>query len=189
MLNTVKRLLGLPIVAADGAIGSLYDIYYNDTSWNIEYFVLEIEGLLFDKRVLITPSVLTFSPDGSLHTPLSKEVVKHAHDMNGKKPSPVQPGEAADSLHDADPEQSHVTNTQSPARDKVRSIRNNLSYALSDTSKVIGTVTDFTFNPDKWNLEYVVAADGNQAMRRIHLVPVSRVSRFSYQDAMIYTSD
>jgi hypothetical protein len=55
MLRNVTSLLGTPILAKDGEIGHLNDVLFDDQSWVIRYFVVEIGGWPSGRRVLLSP--------------------------------------------------------------------------------------------------------------------------------------
>jgi hypothetical protein len=86
MIHSVKLFFGKPIRAADGEIGSIFDLYFSDINWDIKYFVVEIDGWTFDKRVLIEPKLLFIGNRGNIHTPLTNSGIWHCHDYDTQKP-------------------------------------------------------------------------------------------------------
>ena len=55
MLCDMTTLLDRPIRATDGVIGEVKDIYFDDSTWVIRYFVVETGSWLSTRRVLISP--------------------------------------------------------------------------------------------------------------------------------------
>ena len=55
MLRNVTSHLGTPILAKDGEIGHLNDVLFDDQSWVIRYFVVEIGSWPSGRRVLLSP--------------------------------------------------------------------------------------------------------------------------------------
>ena len=58
MLRSFAHLRGLPIRASDGEIGSLRDVYFDDQSTLIRYFVVETGTWLSGMRVLLAPAAV-----------------------------------------------------------------------------------------------------------------------------------
>lgn len=80
MIRSYKQMQRTKIRALDGPIGTLRDIYFDDTSWRIQYLVIELGSWFTGKDVVIPPSV--FSPyDGiSLNVELTKLELKSCPD-------------------------------------------------------------------------------------------------------------
>jgi len=55
MLLSVRDLESFTIGATDGDIGSVHDVYFDDQSWTIRYFVVDTGNWLPGRRVLISP--------------------------------------------------------------------------------------------------------------------------------------
>jgi uncharacterized protein YrrD len=58
MLRSFNHLRGHAIHASDGEIGSLRDIYFDDQSTSIRYFVIDTGTWLPGKRVLLAPAAI-----------------------------------------------------------------------------------------------------------------------------------
>ena len=52
MLRTAGDLKGVTIEAMDGDIGSVQDLYFDDRTWTIRYFVVDTGTWLLGRRVL-----------------------------------------------------------------------------------------------------------------------------------------
>jgi hypothetical protein len=59
MLREGQDLLGHSVEAADGLIGTVKDLYFDDESWVIRYFVVATGPWLSGRRVLIVPASVT----------------------------------------------------------------------------------------------------------------------------------
>jgi hypothetical protein len=60
MLYRLERLFGCPIVASDGEIGLLKDVYFDDARWTARYLVIDTGDCLKGRRVLI-PAIAVHS--------------------------------------------------------------------------------------------------------------------------------
>lgn len=58
MLRTLDGMLGSSIVAKDGEIGRVDNVFFDDRSWAVRYLVVETSSWLTRRRVLITPAAL-----------------------------------------------------------------------------------------------------------------------------------
>lgn len=57
MLHKVMQdVRGRAILARDGAIGSVEDVYFDDQRWGVRYFVVDTRSWLPGRRVLISPA-------------------------------------------------------------------------------------------------------------------------------------
>ncbi len=63
ILGTVKDLERYAIHAADGDIGQVRDVYFDDQTWVVRYLAVDTEGWLTGRNVLISPiSVIGMNP-------------------------------------------------------------------------------------------------------------------------------
>jgi hypothetical protein len=88
MLRNVKDLLGFSIGAADGIIGTVKDIYFDDSAWVIRYVVVETGAWLSSRRVLISPIAVSASPWQTrvLSVSLTKNQVKNSPSIGTDEP-------------------------------------------------------------------------------------------------------
>lgn len=55
MLQSVNELIGFDIEAADGALGSVKDVYFDDERHTVRYLIVDTGGWLTGRQVLIPP--------------------------------------------------------------------------------------------------------------------------------------
>src|SRR5689334_9129772 len=55
MLQTTKRLEDARILASDGEIGNVEDLYFDDEKWVVRYLIVGTGGWLSHREVLISP--------------------------------------------------------------------------------------------------------------------------------------
>lgn len=58
MKQTVKQLQGDAILAKDGALGRLLDVYFDDERWAVRYLVVDTGTWLAGRRVLLSPACI-----------------------------------------------------------------------------------------------------------------------------------
>ncbi len=86
--HTVKELKGDEVLARDGRIGSVDDVYFDDERWAVRYLVVDTGGWLPGKRVLISPASVEpeLSSGGNLRLALMREQVERAPHAESDRP-------------------------------------------------------------------------------------------------------
>lgn len=77
MLWRSSKLIGMGVRATDGAVGSISDLLFEDTAWNIRWVVADAGSWLSGRDVLLPPSALgdpTVAPDAFLVNLTRKQV-------------------------------------------------------------------------------------------------------------------
>ncbi len=88
MLRNINDLEGFAIGATDGVIGHVKDLYFDDESWTVRYFVVDTGSWLSSRKVLISPFAFG-KPSASekvLPVSLTREKVKNSPDIDTEKP-------------------------------------------------------------------------------------------------------
>jgi sporulation protein YlmC with PRC-barrel domain len=88
MNQTVRELQGDEILAADGAIGSVDDVYLDDKRWGVRYLVVDTGTWLPGRRVLISPASVDarVSVARTLRVNLTRDQVKSAPHADSDRP-------------------------------------------------------------------------------------------------------
>jgi hypothetical protein len=88
MLRTADDLIGDRIAAIDGDIGTVRDIYFDDASWTVRYFVADTGGWLSGRLVLIGTEALTGAITDESHIPveLTRQQVEESPSIDADKP-------------------------------------------------------------------------------------------------------
>jgi len=74
MLRSVKEIHGCTVVASDGDIGAVDEVYFDDVEWKIRYLVVETGNWLTERRVLISPhSVQHTERASNIHVNLTRQ--------------------------------------------------------------------------------------------------------------------
>ena len=96
MLRNTHDLLDYAIEAADGTIGHVKDLYFDDHSWVVRYLVVDAGSWLSRRKVLVSPIAVT-QPDWhekKLRVSMTKEQVRNSPDIDTAKPVSRQSEEA-----------------------------------------------------------------------------------------------
>lgn len=88
MGQTVKALQGDDVLASDGPIGAVKDVYFDDERWGVRYLVVDTGTWLPGRRVLISPASLDSegSSAEALRVNLTREQVEHAPGIDADRP-------------------------------------------------------------------------------------------------------
>lgn len=81
MLFSIHGARGATIRATDADIGSLDDVYFDDSTWQIRYAVIDTGGWLSGRKVLLAPTAL-----GKLDTHRNALIVNMTRDRVEKSP-------------------------------------------------------------------------------------------------------
>jgi uncharacterized protein YrrD len=57
-MNNASLLIGKPIDALDGRIGSVHDLYFDDQTWSVRYLVVDTGKWLPGRKVLVAPEAI-----------------------------------------------------------------------------------------------------------------------------------
>jgi uncharacterized protein YrrD len=57
-VNNVQKILGKPVDASDGSIGSVHDLYFDEHTWDIRYVVVDTGKWLPGRKVLIIANAI-----------------------------------------------------------------------------------------------------------------------------------
>jgi sporulation protein YlmC with PRC-barrel domain len=88
MEHTIGTLRGDRLIARDGAIGSIEDVFFDDDRWGVRYLVVDTGEWLPGRRVLISPASLErggAEPDG-VRVNLTREQVETAPPVGSDQP-------------------------------------------------------------------------------------------------------
>ncbi len=105
MLRSLKSIRGFKLAATDGEIGKVREVYFDDHSWTVRYFVVETGGWFTGRDVLITPRSLgpIVEDDETIAVHLTKEQIRHSPPVETEKPVSRQYEEAYYSYYGWEP--------------------------------------------------------------------------------------
>jgi hypothetical protein len=88
MLRTLSELEGYTIGATDDTIGRVVDLYFDDRTWTLRYFVVETGEWLASRKVLISPLSIGAPdwPDMILPVSITRDQVRNSPEMDTDRP-------------------------------------------------------------------------------------------------------
>lgn len=183
MFRSIKELLGYQIMAKDGQIGKVEDLFFSDESWIVRYLVADTGPWIFGRKVLVSMQALghpvwasqTFpveltreqvenSPNADLAKPVSRQyeekLFEHYRWQSYWAMSNVVPGRSffiPPNLF-RDPNEPVDEND---LETHLRSTRELLEYRVVATDGEAGSVKDFIIDDEGWQLKYMVVDVGD----------------------------
>jgi sporulation protein YlmC with PRC-barrel domain len=180
--QTVRELEGDEILATDGAIGSVEDVYFDDERWGVRYLVVDTGTWLPGRRVLISPASVNAqgSDARTVLVNLTREQVQKAPDADSDRPvsrqyemahaahfgypyywtGPYMWGHAAypgRASRGQDQAELATTLTELAQGDShLRSGKEVIGYTIEARDGVIGEVQDFVVDEKTWAISEVV---------------------------------
>jgi hypothetical protein len=174
-LHSLNALMGAPVTATDGAMGTVHNFLFDDQSWTIRYLVIDVGSWLERRYVLLSTAVFDY-PDWAkktFHAHLTRDQVRHSPDIDTHKPVSRQqeiamheyfgwPGYWADWYF---PFRSIRTQLKYPLHTKedphLRSALSVLGYDVSAIDGPMGQLEDFIVEKATWHLNYIVVRAGD----------------------------
>jgi len=199
MLKPADELIGLTLGAADGDIGKVKDIYFDDQAWSVQYFVAETGGWLTGRQVLISPQCVG-RPDWDakqLPVSMTKKQIEDSPHVSEDEPVSRQaqtllgayfnwgtywtdylaPGlEVMPGAIETDDELSSDAN----ADPHLRSLTEVRGYTIEARDGRIGHVEDFVVQTDGWILRYMLVDTRNWLPGRKVLVSPAWITELDW---------
>lgn len=194
MLVRWTGLKGFALLAKDGEIGTVKDVYFDDETWAAQYFVVDTGGWLTGRNVLISPEAVE-QPDWDAHslpTTLTREQIEHSPPIFEDQPvsrrartqlgeyfhwseywvDPFAAGPDTAVALQARREKEHRKGPMDETRGDphLRSAEEIIGYTIAARDAEAGQVEDFLIAADAWAVRYVLAAAGTWRSGRTLLV-------------------
>jgi uncharacterized protein YrrD len=218
MLHSANGLRGFAIAAADGELGSVKDVYFDDAQWVIRYIVVNTGGWPNGFDVLLSPmSVLAEEWDNrALRVNLTMQQIKNSPGIDTAKPverqheeefnayygypyywagphrgSAVYPGVVEKKPLDAAEMlaiRQRLVRERASADPHLRSCGDVVGYRIHATDGQIGHVEDFLFDQTDWSIQLMVVDTRKWLIGKHVLISPRQVERVSWEDRTVFVS-
>jgi hypothetical protein len=213
VLRSVRKLRGYRVHATDVEFGKVDDLLFDDVLWTIRYLVVDTDGWLPGRKVLIPakalgrpkwedhvfPVTLTReqieqSPNISQHEPVSRQHERDLHAHFGLQPywmagypGGAYPTPAIMRDRPAIDEYWESFDVYRPSGDPyLRSVWEIFDYRIHAEDHDIGHAFDFLVEDEAWVLRYLIVDTGSWLPGRKVLVALSWVKEVSWADSKVY---
>ena len=210
MFTNTKDLNGLVVRATDGELGTVNEVYFDDTSWAVRYLTVETGGWLGGREVLISPMSIVGADWQSkrLDVALTQKQVKNSPDIDTHKPVSRQQEAAYLSYYGypyywdgphlwgsgyypmglAAPEFSSVaadSNRQESADSHLRSSQAITGYRIEAIDGEIGHLDRFIIDEEAWAIRYLEVATQNWWPGKKVLLPPAWVRHIDWAQSTV----
>jgi uncharacterized protein YrrD len=215
MLRGTSSLKGLTVVAIDGEIGSVHDVYFDAKHWTVRYFVVDTGTWLSSHRVLLSPMSLRSRVDvvaDRLNVGLSKTQIEQAPGWDTDKPvsrqheieharyydypyywaGPARWGVGWDPVTGVAPiprpdavEEEILARERENADVHLHSAGDVAGHTVQATDGDVGHVQDFLVDDATWAIRYLVVDTGNWLPGRKVVVAPSWITTVSWDDSRV----
>ncbi len=203
MLQSIKHFINFDIQAQDGALGHVYDFYFDDIQWKVRYLVVSTGRWLPGRKVLLSPEALAgIDPmQQYLSLDLSKEQIKRSPDVESDLPVSKQQEKKIRSYYawpaywtagfnpilasyapiDAGM-QGEVSSPhqQSLGDHHLRSAREIMDYQLGAVDGEMGRIDDLIVDIEDWQVQYMVVHTGTWMSGKQVLMALEWVQNISW---------
>ncbi|MEI6075689.1 MAG: PRC-barrel domain-containing protein [Verrucomicrobiota bacterium] len=213
MLHRIKQIYGNKLIASDGEIGFVKDLYFNDKSWAVRYLVVDTGTWLADRQVLLAPHAfghlhlagsyllatltrkqIEDSPSIETHKPVSRQYEEEYYQYYGW-PNYWQ-GDGLWGMNNyplAQPSGNSLpTKTEVAKQSKngaadahLRSTQAVKGYQIQASDGLIGHITDFMIDTRSWAIHQLVVRIGHRFTGKEVLIPTNMVSLISYEESTV----
>jgi hypothetical protein len=187
----------------DGVIGKIQEIYFDDSTWDVRYFVVDVWRWLLHKNVLLSP-VAVGRPDEErrlLPASVTMDQIRHSPQIDTDKPIALQAQErlhmhfgwafywAAEALMGTS--NTDVFSTMEPVNaggapfdPRLRTTRVVTGYEVVARDGIAGKVEDFLLDASTWSIRHLVVHLNGNGLRVA--LPTLWVRQIRLETARIY---
>jgi uncharacterized protein YrrD len=216
MLRNLADLHGFHLAATDGEIGKVRDVYFDDHTWTVRYFIVGAGSWLTGRDVLISPrSVGQIDSDArTIAVELTQEQVRNSpaietaepisrgyemqfHQYYGWDPYWMNaagvPGLWAPFPPAAIPSPAVEAAASEPVDESkrdphLRSVEEVSGYGIHAQDGEIGHVTDFIADDEAWRIRYMAVKTGMLMFGRTVLLSPEWIERISFDRKEVFVS-
>jgi len=196
MLCDLKALIGSPVAATDGAIGSVRSFFFDDQSWKIRYVVVDV-GNWLKRRDVVLPITVLEKPDWAnkaCRAHMTKDQVHNSPNVDTEEPVSRQQeiamrdyfGPLASWVDSEFGMPAMPTGMKYPVHTAevlhLRSTSHMLGYQVWATDGEFGVLEGFVMDEASWHLGYLDVKSGDWLQNRSVLVPTRWVQSVSWAD-------
>jgi sporulation protein YlmC with PRC-barrel domain len=207
-LRRIRELTELTILAADGEIGSVQELYFDDRNWAIRYLVVKAGGWLLSREVLLAPAAVVEISDvhGTLRLALTKDQIRRATPIESAKPLSREyeeayfrhfawapywepgPTEWGSTVPFPETPPMPIDTTlpaDAPKNPHLRSSREITGYNIQAHNGTVGHVEDLVVDDETWTVRYVEVDTRNWLPGKKVLLQTMRIDHVSWADRSV----
>lgn len=208
MLRTLEDFKGFLLSAMDGEVGWIQEIYFDDRTWQVRYFVVNTGSWMAQREVLIAPRCIRKVDHDAeiLHLDLTRDQIRHAPPIDSDIPVSRQyeqsyhdhfgwipywldagnlPGAAVPETVSTD--LGNVANIEH-CDPHLRSSLEIADYNIQAQDGEPGHIEDFVIDDETWRIRYAVAVTRNWFPGKRVLLSPGWIEQISYEKHEVFVS-
>jgi len=160
-------LRGDVVLARDGDMGFVVDVYFDDERWSVRYLVVDTGHVMPERRVLIAPeSVVRDQPtDDLIRVRLTRKEVERSPDVDTALPVSLQ---------------FEIPERRARSDPHLRSSEVVVGYQVQALDGPAGRVSDLVVDGSTWSIDRLVVDTGNRFPGPRVLVSPKAVRRIDF---------
>ncbi|MDQ8204306.1 PRC-barrel domain-containing protein [Pelagicoccus sp. SDUM812003] len=179
MITDAKNLIETSILTSDGEVGSISDVYFDDSTWLIRYLVVEIGDKIEPQHALLAPEAFdknALAQPKPLRTTISRAQIESCPPF---KTFPAITRSYKETVHhhygwsaywlDGSQINASEGDMIGPVREKevdgdaihLRTFKSLFGYRLNASDGPVGKVSSLTIDTHKWKVAELVIETGN----------------------------
>jgi sporulation protein YlmC with PRC-barrel domain len=214
MQYRVKEIVGRTLIALDGEVGKVADLYFDDDSWTVRYLVVDTGTWLSSRKVLISPQSLEPTPPGesAIRAKLTRDQVENSPPSETHKPVSRQHEEElaahygyptywfeagfsgtgllpiGEVFREARREAEVESAKRSPEDSHLRSCAEIVGYHIQAKDGEIGHVVDFGVEADSWRIREMIIDTRNWLPGKQVRVEPKTIRRIEWRERKVHVS-
>lgn len=212
MLFNTQDLRGTKLLASDGEIGHILDVYFDDQTWALRYLVVDTGGWLGGRQVLLSPQCfgsyhpetetlcinllkhqIEASPPTESHQPVSRPYEEVYYRYYGwpaywNADAMTALGAYPILLPPTDVEIATHKQQVKARESHLRSAQTVQGYAIEAVDGPVGHVSGFLVEERDWHFQDLVAETGHWYSGKEVLIPMGEIKRISYDDSKVFVT-
>ena len=207
-LRRIRELTELTILATDGEIGSVQEVYFDDRNWAVRYLVVKTGGWLLSQEVLLAPAAVAEIHDvhRTMKVALTKDQIRRAPPIEAAKPlsreyeeayfrhfqwAPYwEPGstEWASAVPFPETPPMPIDTTlpaDAPKNPHLRSSGEITGYNIQAINGPVGHVEDLVVDDDTWTVRYLEVDTRNWLPGKKVLLQTMRIDHIGWAESSV----
>jgi hypothetical protein len=206
MIRSIRELRGAGVEAIDGPIGEVVDVYFDDQTWDLRYYVVDTGKWLPGRKVLIPPHTVRKERPGEIGLPvdLTQDQVRHSPDMDTDRPIsrqaeivlyrhygwnpywfPLEPAVPIVIDGNAAERENNATEGRYGGDPHLRSAKEVTGYNVEATDGDIGHIEDFLTHDESAKIRYAVVDTKNWLPGKHVLVAPQWIREVKWADSKV----
>jgi len=210
MLRSLKILDGYNILARDGELGKVEDILFDDSSWSVRYLVINTEGWLSGRRLLLSsgavkhpdwasqkiPVELTRkqvekSPPLEEDAPVSRQYEESLFEYFGWMPYWAHGGVQEHAVHEPVPVEEEASQqapsgsgprkTDTEGNPNLRSVNEVTGYNIGAKDGEIGELDDLIVDDKLWRIKHMIVDTGKWLPGKKVILPIEMAEKIEWE--------